>query len=403
MKSRLAFRRHAGFSLIELLVSMTIGLIATLAITIVLTRSEGSKRSTTSVNDINQTGSYVAFVVDRAIRNAGTGFSQNWSTTYGCLLKAARSGSQVLPPSFAASTPFAGVTTAAMPIRLAPVIIGKGLAAGTGGDVLMVMSGTAGASEVPLAVTPGSVTSTQLTVTNTLGYRADNIVLLADPSVSGCMIQQVGPTFGSAPQVVPLAGTYFSATVDSTTLTSFGGNTVMAQLGVNDTNPPQFQLFAVGENNSLFSYDLLEPAGTAQRQVADGVVEMRALYGLDTTLPPDGVIDAFVDPIAGSGYEASVLLNGSAASQRLLRQIVAIRLGFILRTALEERAPASVTNPEGYLQPAGTTLTLFGDTVDAGGTSISQTRTLSGSDLRHRFRTIEVTIPLINVQSAPQL
>lgn len=406
MKARVKFLcRSAGFSLVELLVAMAIGLIATLAITTVLLRSEGSKRSTTSVNDLNQTGAFTAYVLDRALRNAGTGFTQNWSTTYGCLLNASRSSVQMLPiVALPSTSAFANVTAAAMPVRLAPVVIGKGLAPGTGGDVLMVMSGTGGASELPLTVTPGSVGLSQLMVANTLGYKANDVILLVDSAVpGGCLVEQIGPTLGATPQVVPLAGTYYTATGSTSNLLSFGSSTLMAHLGTDGSNPPQFQLFGVGENNTLFSYDLLQ---ASEQAVADGVVEMRAIYGLDTGTPPNGRINAWVDPVAGSGYEASVLLNGSAVSRTRLRQIVAVRVGFFMRTALEERSPvASGTGvaAEGYSQATGTTLTLFDDAVNSSGVSLRQTRTLTGTDLNFRFRTTEVTVPLLNVLNAPQL
>ena len=392
MKPRLTppGRQAAGFSLIELLVSMVIGLVVTLAITSVLIRSEGSKRSTTSVNDISQTGAYAAYVLDRAIRSAGSGFSQNWSAMFGCQLNASAGGTVVLPASIAATSTFKNVTSATMPARLAPVVIGKGLALNTGGDVLMVIGGMAGAAEMPLTVTPLSSTNWQ--VPNTLTYQVGNVVLLADTSVAlprACMLQQLG-SLDAAASTVQLAGTYFSATGTNVNLASFTGGTVMAQLGSDVTNPPHFQLFGVGANNALFSYDLLQVGGDEQ-PIADGVVEMRALYGVDTTLPrPDGVLDAWIDPVAGSGYEASVLMDGSATSQDKLRRIVALRLGFILRTSLPER-------PQDYQQPVGTTLTLFGDLPAA----VQQTRALAGADLNYRFRTVETTIPLLNVLNAP--
>ena len=89
----------SGFSLIELMVAMVIGLVVTLAISSVLIRSEGSKRSSTSVNDLNQTGAYAAFVLDRAVRSAGSGFSQRWGEVYGCQLDVSQGAgpTRVLP------------------------------------------------------------------------------------------------------------------------------------------------------------------------------------------------------------------------------------------------------------------------------------------------------------------
>lgn len=381
-----------GFSLIELLVSMTIGLIVTLAITSVLVRSEGSKRSTTSVNDLNQTGAYAAYVLDRAIRSAGSGFSQSWNPMYGCLLNAASGGTQVLPASFSASPTFVNVTASAMPVRLAPVVIGKGLAnAGSQvrGDVLMVIGGTSGAAEMPVQVAPVSPSTTTWQVPNTLTYAPGNIVLLAEPGdADGCMLQQLG-SLDAVASTIQLAGTYYKDTVGGASLAGFTSSALMANLGSDVTNPPQIQLFGVGPNNSLFSYDLLQVGGNEQ-PIADGVVEMRALYGLDTRITPGGLLDTWLDPVAGSGYEASVLLDGSAGSQVKLRRIIAVRLGFILRTSLPER-------PQDYQQPAGTTLTLFSDLPSA----VQQTRVLSTAELNYRFRLVETTIPLLNVQSAP--
>ena len=98
--SPLRQRRDAGFSLIELLVSMAIGLIVTLAIASVLISSESAKRSSTSVNDMNQNGAFVGYALDRALRNAGSGLTQRWNDSFGCRIGAALGG-----PGAAATIP----------------------------------------------------------------------------------------------------------------------------------------------------------------------------------------------------------------------------------------------------------------------------------------------------------
>ena len=407
--------RRAGFSLIELLVAMVIGLVVTLAITSVMIRGEGAKRSTTSVNDLNQNGAYAAYLLDRVVRSAGSGFSQSWDTTYGCLLSVSQGAAAVLPlpAAIPASSAFARVT---QPIRLAPVIIGKGLADSTApaqvrGDVLVVMGGTGGFTEIQQPVTPASVSVAGMSLQNALGYGTNDLLLLADTSVpAGCMMQQVGirnratsgptlPFGGSGTNYYGGSTTYVGTTTSPVALTAFGGSTIALQLGNAATNPPQFRLYGVGSNNTLVSYDLLQPAPQDDSPLADGVVEMRALYGVDTTVPPDGVVDSWVDPIAGSGYEASVLTDGSAASQSKLRQISALRVGFFLRTSLQERPRdrfgVDMTPTE--VSALSTTLTLFGDL----GGAFPQTRTISGSDNLFRYRTVEATVPLRNVLMAP--
>ena len=425
MKRR-SISRAPGFSLIELLVAMVIGLVVTLAVTSVLIRSEGSKRSSTSVNEINQTGAYTAFVLDRVIRSAGSGFSQRWSDVYGCLLVVSKASNSVLPvpATIAASSAFRSITASPLPIRLAPLIIGKDLAdtSGSGaevrGDMLFVMAGSAGVGESPQSVNPGSVDVTtsppQLQLQNTLGYTTNDLVLLSDTGVAGgCMMQQVGThaatNYG---QVLPLAGDYYKATGTNVALTSFGASTIAMQLGSATTNRPQFFAYAVGENRTLYSYDLLNPLPTGgvdtrpDVAIADNVVEMRAVYGLDTTNPPDGIINEWVS--ATGNFDASVLTNGSAASRNRLRQIIAVRVGLILRTSLQERSAAVATSASGvtaqetFQQPSAASLTLFEGLTDIGGSSLSYTRSVTGGDALYRYRPVDVTIPLRNVQLAPQ-
>jgi len=406
-----------GFSLIELLVSMVIALVVTLAITAVLTRSESSKRSTTSVNDVNQTGAYLAYAMDRSIRSAGSGFGQNWASAVGCVIDASQDGKSILPLPTALPDPFA---TVPLRVRLAPVLIGKGMADSGGevrGDVLTVMSGTSGASDMPQTVLPGSVTATAARVTNTLGYLNNDLVLLADSGLDGgrpgCMLQQVAPTGTIAVDQLDFSDAQYSRSNGSVfSLTSFGGSSIAIQVGSAPANPPQMVMYGVGANNTLYTYDMLRLAGfdTPPAPLADGVVEMRALYGIDTTVPATipmdttattvvpagGRIGAWIDPgKVGSGYTQAELTDGTLDAQQRLRRIVAIRVGLILRTSLQERESERYY---GSTAPTDTTLTLFGDLDDA---ALHQTRTISGADNLYRYRTFEFTVPLRNALYAP--
>ena len=405
---RMRGRAASGFSLIELLVSMVIALVVTLAITSVLVRSEGSKRSTTSVNDVSQTGAYVAYVMDRTIRSAGSGYSQNWLDAFGCVIDASSGGATILPLPAALDPPFALVP---LKVRLAPIVIGKGMADTGGqvrGDVLTVMAGMAGASAQPQAVSPPFAAST-IRMTNALGYQPNDLVLVADQDMStflarGCKLEQVASAAASVgADQLALGGAQYSRDagtvvglaqlVASTSPIAIQMGNVPAVAG-NPSNPPQMLLYGVGDNNTLNSFDLLRvglPANTrTPTPIADGVVEMRALYGVDTTVPsPDGSVDAWIDPAnAGAGFTRALLTNGSIASQLNLRRISAVRIGLILRTSLQERDPVN---------PPGTTLTLFGDLPVA----LQQTRVLAGDELFFRYRTVEFTVPLRNPLYAP--
>jgi type IV pilus assembly protein PilW len=382
-----------GFSLIELMVSMVIGLVATLAITAVMINSEGSRRSSTSVNDINQTGSYTAFVLDRSLRSAGSGFAQQ-PGIYGCLLDAAKSLTTILPLPTAVAAPFSSMP---LNVRLAPALIGSGLAGG-GGDVLVVMSGTSGSGDSPQSILTGSVTSSGYRLTNALSYSKDDLVLVGDGSIAaGCMVQQVS---GVISDEVTLGGDYYRE-VGKATLTAFGDGTTtgswsmqLGSWGAGRENPPKFEMFAVNStDNALYGLDLLQISSSAPVALAEGIVEMRARYGLDTTSPGaaglrDGILDSWTTPTGSYAY--SSLTDGSSASQIRLRNIVSIRVGLILRTSVQEKED---------VYQANTDLKLFSDL----GASLEAKRTITTGTTaaKFRYRTIEFTVPLRNVIYAP--
>lgn len=384
-----------GFSLIELMVSLAIGLIVTLAITGVMTRSEGIKRTSTSLNDANQTGAYVSYVVDRALRAAGSGFMQTWTQGGGCIINASKGGNVLLPAPAAFPMPFQSV---GKDIALAPVVIGRGLSS-AGSDTLTVLAGAGGFGESALPVLTGSVTSSSIGLNNTLTFSGGDLVMLVEDGI-GCTVEQVTAGFKGTPdtlpntnppnQTLPLSGSY----MHTDGLTQFGaaGSAYLVSLGNatalgNTAGTSQFQVFGVGDNSTLYSYDLLQlapmdPARPASVPIADGVIEMRALYGVDTN--NDGRLDSWVQPgtDAGNAYSAVTLTSGSAAAKDTLRTIVSIKVGFILRASLYER---DIVSPS--------SLTLFSDL----GTTLTQTRDLSTDEQHYRYRTIEVTVPLRNV------
>jgi len=68
-------RTERGFSLIELMVGVVIGLIAVLVIYEVFAAAEGIKRNTTSVGDAQQNGLMSSFMLGIELANAGNGVS----------------------------------------------------------------------------------------------------------------------------------------------------------------------------------------------------------------------------------------------------------------------------------------------------------------------------------------
>ncbi|MGD9647511.1 MAG: PilW family protein [Pirellulales bacterium] len=392
-------RGQRGFSLVELMVGVAIGLVVTLAIFQVLVASEGRKRSVTGVNDVSQSGAYSIYAVDRMLRSAGTGFAEGMDRVGGCRLNARLplATGESLPRVNAFPAPFT-----AMPRfqRLAPVLIFPG-ASDTGSDVIMVMSGASGYGEVLATVQPGTITGADLQLTNTIGYRAGDLVMIAGGGE--CLLSQVNvakpacagdpaaaPNTVCGPQL-PLSGTYFTDVAAHTSLATLNGISGVSTFTLGNPalgNPPWFLLLGVGANSTLFAHDLLLTTGVnVSEPIAEGVHDMRALYGIDTN--NDGVLDAWQSPTVASGWDGETLMNGTPVSTSRLRQIVAVRVGLVMRSALVERE----IEPGVPVAPAS--LRLFGDLPAANQVTIDLTQ--PGQNRNQRHRTIEITVPLRNI------
>ncbi|MFG6432343.1 PilW family protein [Roseateles sp. LYH14W] len=371
-------RLDRGFSLVELMVAMVIGLVLTLTISTMVARQESVRRGVTSGNDLTSNSAYASYLLDRELRSAGAGFSQATASNYGCTLHASRNAAQLLPATAAFPAPFAAIP---QDYRLAPVMVFAGAGAG-GSDVIAVATGHSGLSETALPVSPGTAAPGQVKLSNTLGMRGGDLVLVAQDGLAQCMLQQVSAGFvGGTAEVLTFGGTLAADVIAGVALADFAiGNTNVSLLGNATGNQPRLQLLGIGANNTLFSYDLLQLTAGAQA-LAEGIVDMRVRYGVDSA-PRDGTVDAWIAPTS-AGYTAAALRDGSATSRDNLQSILSLRVGLVLRSDLVDKT--DVTRP---------TLTLF-DTLPA---AQQHTFTVPAGTATQRYRTVEFTVPLRNVR-----
>ncbi len=380
-----ASARQRGLTLIELLVAMTIGLVVTLAVTGAVTFGEATKRSTTSINDMGQSGSYAAYLLDRAVRSAGSGFSQSWDRgVFGCRLNAKRGTPVILPRTTAFPAPFQntlGGLAGSANLRVAPVLIDKDRSAG-GSDILIVMSGNAAAGDVPRPIVSSGASPEILRLDNTVQLRRNDIALVSQSGVDDCLVEQVISTFTDTPgnELLTLGGNYYTAGPAAMPLSTLAssGTSHLTMLGNADANNVQFQMFGVGANRTLFAHDLLQNDGTdTSRAIVDGVMAMHALYGLAKA---DGTFDRWVAPDA-TGYDITTMMT----SRDKARQVIAVRVALVLRSALLEKESLTAEIPA-----------MFTDTPIA-----RPTAALSGDAQRYRYRVVEFTIPLRNTLLLP--
>lgn len=407
MQIPLSPMRQRGLTLVELLVSMVIGLVVVLAVTSVITLGESQKRSTTSTNDMNQSGAYAAYALDRLLRSAGSGFAQTGARgMFGCRLSAARpvagTATTILPRTTAFPAPFntllggAGATAAGN-LRVAPFLIAKGATAADS-DMLVVMGGNAAAGDVPRRIRSGVPSTNNLRLDNTIGLNNGDVGLVTQEGVADCLIEQVNAADAAAltqlttagNEILPLGGTYFTSTGSTTSLATLAasGTAFYTPLGNVAANNVQFQLIGVDANRTLVAYDLLRAAGagtdqgtdgSAMQSLADGVAGLYAIYGVDTD--NNGIADAWIDPGA-TGYAIGTLMTAPDT----LRRIVAARVALVMRSSLFEKEAVT---------PA--TLTIFGN-LDA---ALQRTVTIAAADRNFRYRVVDTTIPLRNMLLLP--
>ncbi|MEJ1168471.1 PilW family protein [Variovorax sp. CCNWLW235] len=388
--------RERGLTLVELLVAMIIGLVVTLAVTSAVTFGESAKRTTTSVNDMGQSGSYAAYLLDRAVRSAGSGFTQSWDLgVFGCKPQVKRGATAILPRATAFPVPFEkflGGAAGTVNLRVAPLVIGKGQSPDGISDVLMVMGGNGAAGDVPRPIIAAGASANILRLDNTVQLKKNDLTLISQVGAD-CLLEQVASTFvdSASNELLTLGGTgtYYTEGAGTTLAGLAGsGSAYLTLLGNDDAKNVQFQLFGVSSDRTLFSYDLLRSNGTdASQALADGVMEMHAIYGVDAN--KDGILDSWASPDSADYALATKMAAAGTTAEQIAeaaRKIVAVRVGLVLRSSTLEKDEVTLKIPA-----------MFSGT----GIARDEVELPEGEARRYRYRVVELTIPLRNMLLLP--
>lgn len=355
-------RKGRGVSLIELMVGMVVGLLATLVVAQTLLTAESYKRSTTAGSNAQTNGALALFELQRSTQSAGYGMTSMVSAL-GCPIRARYK-----------STNFSWT--------LAPVVITPGAPGAP--DAVMVMASNKFNWAVPTRIAVNHPpTAANFFVDTTLGIDEFDM-MLAVPEIwdaaNWCTLFQVANPGGGGP---------------------LGSMQVHHQSGKSDWNQPGgFHIFPaagypVGSyllnlgNFTRLDFDVT--AAGLQRttlSTADGsssaenlfpdIVQLQAYYGKDTNA--DGVVDAYdkVTPTTGAAWA----------------QVLTVRLAIVVRSPKFEREPVTQTNPQWDVgsQPA-----VAGSATC--GASQCVTMTVDGlADWRHyRYRVFDTVVPLRNL------
>jgi type IV pilus assembly protein PilW len=414
-----------GFSMVELLVGVAIGLIGCVIIFQVLAVNEGYKRSTTGGADAQVAGALGLYALERDIKMAGYGVNDR--TILGCNL--------------------IGYTSTRTPtnynLALVPVQIHAGATAADS-DIVSINAGN------PLDFAPGYGLSAasmapgaNFRMENRAGVRAFDFVLAAHPTQPNCtLLNAVNVPLGAG-AIVTCGGSNSTDAVEvcagvsktdadgvariynraggvpgapTYPLGTGAANTRFFNLGAE----PSFNVYRIINNTlSVCNMRLADCGNVATAAnwapIIENVVYMKAQYGMDTN--DDGIVDTFDSRICrdtdtaytaaagdnfgdswatGSDTDANGLYDtwtpGPPSSYDWSR-VTAIRLAIVVRSAQYEKTNVTAA-----------TLKLWPDATNASG--CGNVSVLAGTprtgpvwtvpDRQYRYRVFETIIPLRN-------
>jgi len=370
----------AGFGLVELMVSMVIGLLGIIVMMQMFTVFEEQKRTTIGGDDALTSGAIALNGLQRDIERAGWGL--NSIKILGCSITG-------LVPS--ATVP------------LAPVVINPvGLSAIDGfadadTDTLMVMAGNANntVEGVLINAVAGSIYSVKSSQPFAVG---DNVFAMPKnrPINPSPCVTLVNVKLSVAPpslQKVQVPGSAL-ATVDQGLLFNLGP-------------APSVLVYAIRNSNlSVCDYIASDCTGNAGwEDIANNVISMRAQFGRDTTdvpTPPltsrmDGVIDQWdqYNPVLST----SVAVSSTAAKDGYDCRVARIR---VVRIALVARSsqPEKVTTPPVTAVAPGWMGSAVSAVTPTNPTAVPITPPASGSGQswqNFRYKTFQTIVPLRNI------
>ena len=395
-------RRQAGLSIVEMMVGMVVGLIASLVIMQSFSSSEAYRRNISGAGDALQSAAIAAQRLDLIIQEAGSGLARGGQWVWGCRLLASFSGNVVLPSASAYPSPF---EAAPQTLRAVPVAIING---GEKSDVIITMAGDSGSGNKGLAFS--SATGDSLVVqTPTIGMSlktsaaaAAYDLLLAVPRLiandpGDCRVVQAAKTMTApvmkADASLGLSVATFSKLVPLNTLTygtiesSIYEKTPAAfHLGLRDS--PSFTMLGVNSDKELVQYDLLKRFDT--QVVGENIYLVKALYGLDNGVGGDindNAVDEWVSP---SKWPLDKLMDGKLATQKDISSIKAIRIAMVVRSSRPIADGAPMTSVE-----------LFQD-VKNGGISVPLPEVIA-PEQPYQYQVYEWVIPIRNMRTPPNI
>ncbi|WP_167772973.1 PilW family protein [Ramlibacter humi] len=361
-------RGARGFTMVELMIAVFIGMFTLLAVAQVLAFVEGQKRSVVYGSEAQVGGTLALDQIGRDILQSGYGLV-TFGAAAGCPIAAS----------------FNGAPVDGFPARLGPITI---TADPTGGpDTIRVLRSGKTSFSVPIpVVAPGYTPGTGFVVSHTLGVKGDatdgDLMLAVSGADTTCELFQVNAAVSTAKLVPRVDDAGWNAPGKPALPYSDGSTLVNLGTLVDQT-------YAIA-NGALMVRQLSSgggaaPAYAAAAELVPGIVSLKALYGKDTNA--DGKIDTWDTTVPTTSAQ--------------WQTVVAVRLAVVARSTQFER----IQKPEDMPTKANLEWHMGSDTVN--GAVLPACSSGGGGCLpikldhlpdwkRYRYKLFEAVVPVRN-------
>lgn len=378
------FSIQEGFSLVELMVGLVIGLLATLVIMQVFAVFEGQKRTTTGTSDAQTSGSVALYSMQRDVQLAGFGLPL-YDRNNMPLTCTAVSPDTVLADGTAGVDGVADVNhdgdLGTPNINMSPIDIidGGNLPGAT--DTVIVRYGTTASGGVPVRVTDIAAAPVLVVDTN-MGCQNNDVVY----AVTGadCRATRVNDP--------ALAGNPTQITVlDATGIVGGLAPTSLACLGAWNE-----YIFRV----DLAASQLVRRVNAVDTPVVAGVVNIQAQYGISASRNSNRITQ-WVDATgvwAAPPVNAAVVACGAALADR--NCIKAVRVAVVSRNdSIEKQVVSTACSSTTAANPTGVCAwdATSADTAGVGWAAPVVDLSNTANWDRYRYKVYETIIPLRNM------
>lgn len=373
-------RVSAGFSLVEIMVGITIGLVTALVVSQVMQVADARKRTATSGADAIVNAALGLYMIERDGKNSGYGLA-SLRGSMGCPVRAEFDGT---PRNF----------------NLVPAAITDG--ANGAPDTLRFIASNKNGAALPIRISENHPrTAANFFVESDLGvYEGDMMIAVPQTLVPGtnwCSVFQVTGTGGAGGGGNGNGGNNGGGQ---------GQNQVLHNSGQSEWNQPTNSIFPVNGyvigdyvlNLGTFTDHTYSIANNHLRQTAFNMVnntftvsdlyphtvQLQAVYGRDTTLPPDNVVDV---------WDATVPPQW--------QQVIAIRVALVARgqtpeTGIVTLDGANAASTCDSLSPHPAAVCWRPNPNGKGVKIDLNINNANPNWQRYRYRVVETTIPLRN-------